>query len=131
MLPKYASIVAALVVSCALAAQAEAGDNGYGKFSIRNPSNVTIHYQIKWGNGDWTSHTVSPNSTRWHAHPLDGDGTAPTPQIRFDWIGGDGDGTLKHYELRFYAVDCQRHGHGKPYVFRYSQCGVYLDLYSA
>lgn len=118
--------VAVVLVGLAGATKSRAAE--YGSFVLRNPTNNTIHYQMKWGDGDWKSHSLSPHTKRWHYCRLDDDGTAPQPYVRFDWIAGDGECTYKTYRVQFYAVDCPEYG--KPHVFRYSSCGCYLYLYN-
>lgn len=98
-------------------------------FVLRNPSNVTIHYQVRWGDGDWQSYTVAPGCERSHYHDLDEYGRAPAPQVRFDYICGDDDVTYRTYGVDFYAVS--NPFRGKAYVFRHSPNGRFLDLYRA
>lgn len=110
------------------AGRAQAGEC-YGAFAIRNPSNVAIHYQIRWGDGDWKSVCVYPGHTYSHWIELDEFGQIPTPQIRFDWIGGDDDVSFRSYDLNVFATHYPSSG-GKKYVFRFSSCGCFLDLYA-
>jgi hypothetical protein len=117
--------VAAVILSAAGGQQARAGS--YGAFVVRNPSRVTIHYQVKWGDGEWQSYRVAPGYRQYHAYPLDEDGRAPAPYVRFDCICGDDDVTYKTYHMNFYAVDDA--WEGKAYVFRHSPGGKFLDLY--
>ncbi len=100
----------------------------YGAFVIENPTPNTIHYQVKWGDGEWKSYSVLPGYTYRHWMLLDENGCVPTPQIRFDYICGDDDVTFKTYKLDVYATDYPEDG--KPYYFRYSGSGRYLDLLS-
>src|SRR5205823_2021790 len=95
-----------------------------GSFVIRNPNNSTIHYEVKWGNGPWQSHTMYAYQKKAHSHPLDAWGRAPVPEVRFDYITGDPYVTYKTYRMEFYAVwDVWA---GKSYVFRYSP--PFVDL---
>jgi hypothetical protein len=120
--------VLALAAGLSVAAQKEVEAKVYGSFVLRNPSSVTIHYQIKWGDGEWKSCSLPPNHIEWHAFPLDEDGYTPRPKIRFDWIGGDGSVTNRYYDLQTRATSTPRYG--KRYVFRYSGAGRFLDLHS-
>jgi hypothetical protein len=115
------------VLGAALAIDAGEARATEGAFVLRNPSSTTIHYQVRWGDGDWQSYSLPPETRRTHYHALDADGRAPAPQVRFDYICGDGEVTYRMYNVDFYAVyDPFR---GKPYVFRHTAGGRLLDLY--
>lgn len=114
------------VLSAGVAADAKAEQ--YGCFILENPTNQTLHYQIKWGeNSPWESRSIPPKTDRAHYIPLDSNGQAPVPYIRFDYIAGDGRTTPKTYMLEFYGV--YDIWDGLRYVFRYSPSGKFLDLY--
>lgn len=100
----------------------------YGAFVLRNPTNVAIHYQIQWGNGEWQSYCVQPGWSKYHYYPLDANGQVPPPQVRFDHIAGDNHTTYKTYSVGVYSTHYP--AQGKKYAFRYSACGCYLNLYS-
>jgi hypothetical protein len=117
-----------LVVALLATSQQARADDCYGSFVVRNPSNVAIHYQVKWGDGDWKSYCVQSGWSKYHYYPLDENGCVPTPRIRFDYIAGDNDVTYKTYKLDVYATHCP--DRGKKHVFRYSRCGCFLDLYA-
>jgi hypothetical protein len=122
-LVKCLFVVLALAGGLLVAGSAEAqADERYAAFVIRNPTNVAINYQIKWGDGDWKSIRVNAGYCYEHYHPLDADDMAPRPYIRFNGVG-NGD---KEYCLGFYAT--RYPSNGKRYVFRYA--GRRLDLYS-
>ena len=54
-------VVALGLAAGMLATAAEARAQGqYGSFVVRNRSNVTIYYQVQWGNGEWTFYSVAP-----------------------------------------------------------------------
>jgi hypothetical protein len=98
-----------------------------GAFSLDNSTGTTMHYQVKWGNGQWKSQTLQSGMTTTHWYPLDDADRAPTPYVRFDRIGGDNAYTEQEYEMDFYKV-----GPGRPdakgYVFRYASDGKHLDI---
>ena len=76
-----------------------------GEFVIHNPTNVTQVYQVKWGrNGQWQEYTTSPQRQRRHWHPLDGNGRAPSPFLRFDTRANDRQVTWKTYDIDFGRV---------------------------
>jgi hypothetical protein len=130
MKPLYSLVLAVGLTSGLFAAGQEAKAAGcYGAFIIENPTSNTIHYQIKWGNGEWTTYSVGPGRDYAHWYPLDENDEVPTPQIRFDYICGDDDVTFKVYKVDVYATDYPTVG-GKRYYFRYSPSGRYLDLYA-
>lgn len=121
------SVLAILAVLAAFVHEARA-QCPHGSFVIRNPTSNTINYQVQWGDGDWKSYSVSPGCRRWHYHELGANGCAPTPRVRFDYIGGDGDVTYKSYRV---GVDAVHHPeNGKKHHFCYSRCGCYLYLYA-
>lgn len=100
-----------------------------GAYKLENSSNVPIYYQYKWGeSSEWQTGCVHPGQAMCHTIPLDEDGRASIPYVRFDCVAGDDDVTYRTYELDFYST-CYTCG-GKPYVFSYSACGHYLNLYS-
>lgn len=100
----------------------------YGASTIENPTNTTVHYEIRWGDGAWRRVCLYPGQTYSHWSELDEYGQAPIPQIRFDWIAGDGLTTYRTYDLQVYATSYPRSG-GKRYYFGFSSCGTYLNLY--
>lgn len=124
-LSKLALFTVALAAPVA-SVQAQTGDRA--SFVIQNPTSVAIHYQVKWGDGPWTSFTVDPRAERFHSHPLDFDNRAPVPLVRFDYICDDGPAvTNREYRMDFYAV--YDPFAGCPYFFRHSPDGRLLDLY--
>ncbi len=108
----------ALAITLAFAAPSMAQE---AAFVLRNPSNVTINYQVKWGaDASWTSYSLAPNSRRTHYLAA---AVAPTPYIRFDGVGN---GWLE-YRIDYFVVG--NPWNGVPYGFGYSRCGCYLNLY--
>ena len=105
-----------------------------GVFAIHNHTGVAIRYEVKWGNGSWERFTVEPNKVYKHSYPLDGNGRAPKPYVRFDDIGGDGKTTFKEYYMQFKAVGYAGYGPGpnptepENYHFKYGADGRHLDL---
>lgn len=119
------SSAAAMVLFAAQTPRTQAGE--YGSFVMRNPTDVAIHYQVKWGDGEWKSYTVEPGEKRFHAYSLDKDNTIPSPYVRFDYICGDGKVTYKSYHMECYT--CGDPWRGKSNHFAYSPGGNYLYLY--
>src|SRR5579884_871155 len=91
------SSVVAMMLFAAGTQQTRASE--YGAFVIRNPAYVTIHYQVKWGNGEWRTYSLAPGHRGYHAYPLDEYGRAPISYVRFDYIAGDYDVTYKTYRM--------------------------------
>lgn len=108
--------------------QSHSGD--VGMFSVANPTNVAIRYQVKWGNGQWKDFIVEPGTTMKHWYNLDRNDRAPVPYVQFDNTGGDGRITLTKYEVDFAKVGNGR-GTPKGYKFRYAGNGRALDLVTA
>ena len=105
-----------------------------GMLVIHNPTRAAIHYQIRWGKGEWKRFTLQPDKGEKHWHPLDGNDQAPPPFVRFDNTGGDGKVTLTEYHLQFAKVGYGGFGGsrdpGRPidYEFKYAPDGRHLDL---
>jgi hypothetical protein len=94
-----------------------------GEFTLKNGTNSTIHYQVKWGKkGDWANANqmeLRPGLTMTHSFGLDGNGKAPIPRIRLD-IDTTGNNNTQEKELEFGAVQRTGSGHsGEPvhYLF--------------
>jgi hypothetical protein len=103
-----------------------------GMFAIENHTGRTIHYQIKWGNGQWQNFTLRSGGLK-HSYPLDNNGQAPTPYIRFDGVAKGH--SRKVYQLGFNPVGYPGYGAGsnltvpRGYGFWYSSDGSSLDLF--
>ena len=113
-----------------VAAKAEALSTEYAIFTVRNPRSVGVNYQIKWGDGDWQSFSVNAGFSRYHAFPVDADGRTPRPQIRYDYILGDGAVTYRACSLNTYTSRRLSVDSGKPYVFRDDSSGRILNFFS-
>jgi hypothetical protein len=125
MRKSVAALVAATVLSLTAAPAAQAQDCQYAVVTLQNSTNQTLYYQFKWGaEGGWKSYSVPAGYSRYHYLPLDAQGRAPRPYVRFD----DGAGGVVEYSLEFYAAWHPSAASGKPYVFRW--CGGYLDLFA-
>jgi len=113
--------------------------NYSGAFSIENQTGVTIWYEVRWGeNHPWKTISLGSGRTETHSYPL-GDNKnakAPTPQVRFDKIGGDGHFTAQEYRMRFYAVGYAGYGpktnntQPKKYFFQYGSDHKSLNLFA-
>ena len=130
---KTLAVVLGLVAGCmAVSAPATAADlnTEYGIFTIKNPTNDPVNYQVKWGdNGTWESFKLEAGASRWHAYALDNFGLAPKPYVRFDYILNDDQVTFKTYNMKFYSSTATTAESGKPYFFRVSRDGTLLDLF--
>src|SRR3954468_15026776 len=93
-----------LAVAAVSAYACEIHATTYGSFVISNPSNVAIHYQVRWGNGDWQTVCIYPGEVRWHYYEIDENGQVPTPSVRFDCIAGDEDITYRVYNVDVYQT---------------------------
>src|SRR5579859_8237182 len=84
-----------------------------GAFSIENETGVTIPYEYKWGESQpWKKMSLRSGHIEKHTYPLgeNSNGSAPTPFVRFDRIGGDGRYTPKEYRMEFYAIGYSGYG---------------------
>jgi hypothetical protein len=121
-------MLTAFVVAIAATGKSARADGNYGAFVIENPTDFTIHYQVRWGDGDWKPFCVEPGRAMSHYYPLTSEDCAPPPQVRFDYVVADDELSWKTLHVEFFATDCP--DHGKLYAFRLSACGCYLGLYS-
>ena len=97
-------------------------------FKIRNPTGVTIRYQIRWSNtNDWQSSTLETGFIMTHRSSGQ---NIPSgyPKIRFDHIAGDHVVTYRYYTLE--SVQFRENANNVPtYYFQYNRWGDRLDLY--
>lgn len=99
-------------------------------FSVENTSNVTVSYQIRWGDGEWGSHKVAARSSwvHWWSGTYKG-----KPEVRFD-SSADTGYQEKKYTVEYYTSYIGRNvkptvkNDAREYVFRYDKSGVNLDL---
>jgi hypothetical protein len=126
------SLAIAGLVACihagSLVPEASAQEYGYAVISIRNTTNFTIHYMIKWGqDGQESRFSVDPGCNMYHYYSLDSDYRAPAP-----YIGFDADGTAgfawQEYHLEFYSRWTPSYNGGNRYHF--CRVGSYIDLYA-
>ena len=97
-------------------------------FKIRNPTSVTVAYQIRWsGSENWKSYSLGTGYIMMH---WSNGQNIPQghPQIRFDYIGGDQAVTHRTYSIE--TVEFQEPATIAPvYRFAYNRQGDRLDLY--
>ena len=125
-----APMILAIASLFATSSTSSAGDYSCsGAFSIMNRSSVHIYYQVRWGNGDWKESCLAPGKILVYSYELDEDGCTPKPQVRFDWIAGDGCVTYKNINPTTYRAHCL--DDAKPHQFKFSTCGTKLTLYSS
>lgn len=137
-------LTAAVVAVAALLPSARGGEptgtvtsdapNLRGEFVVHNPTDIPVHYQIKWGQGgQWKSFTVKPGYEYKHWHALNGN-KAPTPYVRFDNEGGDGKVTNTELHVKFGRVGYAGYGpvgnvdEAWHYEFKFRKDGRHLDL---
>ena len=109
----------ALALLPLIGSAAFAQDMHYGAIAIANPTNVTIHYQMKWGEyGTWKSFTLEPGDVGYHAWPYSyaNEDRSPIPYVRFDGDLGPGF-DFKEYSLKPYAVAYAGVDGAKLYTF--------------
>jgi hypothetical protein len=131
--------IALAIAVMSLAPIATLAQQPMGAFSIDNNTGVTLYYQVRWGDGPWVDWTLMNGWINRHWHPLDSRGEAPTPQVRYDVIGGDGGFTEQIYDMEFYSVWNTSSGGlvnvrwdvtpPKAYYFRFSPDGRFIQLY--
>jgi hypothetical protein len=123
----------ALLVVGASVGSATAADSHYAMVGIRNPTNVTVTYQFRWGeNGAWQTYVLAPGQNYWYSWTYDypNQNTSPVPYVRFscDLTGGL---SVTEYRLHANASPVQRYAFAKEYVFRRTGGGYLVDLYAS
>jgi hypothetical protein len=84
------TLVAATAVVVAFgslcASEAQAASEKYAVTSITNRTNLTIHYEFKWGNGEWRQASLQPGHTMHHSWTYEyrGQNRSPVKLVRFD-----------------------------------------------
>ena len=96
-------------------------------FRIRNTTGVKVPYQIRWSNSDnWQSHSLQTGFIQ--THGSNGQYVPRGyPQIRFDFIAGDGQVTYRAYTLET-TLFRENNDQAPTYRFRYNLRGDRLDL---
>ena len=126
-----------LVLALALTAGALAGPgvqaakaNGHGMVHIDNPTNLTINYSFRWGDGPWQKITLYPGNGMLHSWEYaPGSQYSPPFVISFDCDLSPGI-VLKEYSLVRYAYPFKDWHYAKKYNFATLYGGTFLDLYS-
>ncbi len=114
----------------AAASEAQAGSGRHGAVCIHNPTDNVLTFQMRLGNsGPWDDFEVTPMLWQTVYFDLDHNGLAHSPQIRFDYVAGDGCFSERVYELDFYEVTSLNWHEGLDYEFEYNTAGDRLELY--
>jgi hypothetical protein len=110
--------------------EARANGYGYALTTIENPTELTLHYSVQWGDGRWVTYTLYPGEYRTHYYEYgwNDDRHSPQLRIRFDSTLCDDGYVPKVYRLDRYANYSVSHNAGKRYLFRVSPGGCFLDL---
>jgi hypothetical protein len=120
----------ALAMTGATANSAQAHAYGYAQTTIENPTNLTLHYAVRWGDGEWVNYTLYPGEYRIHYLAYGPDGQrSPNLAIKFDYTLCDDEYVPREYALTRYAYPSVDRLASKRYVFRTSADGCFLDLY--
>jgi hypothetical protein len=104
----------------------------FGVFSVQNDTgNLTIQYQIKIGNGPWTTYTIAPGQNRvfWHEYKNQHDHSSPPTYIRFNSAVGNNQAFEIQYDLTRYAAPDHLYQYAKQYSFQKNDQNYY-DLTS-
>src|SRR5579864_533408 len=109
---------AAVLIALVLVEAAQA-QNRYAIIHIENATkDITIHYRVRWGTGDWGDEvTMKPGDywDHWYTYERLNQNSSPTPQVKFaSGIGRTR--TQMLYDLQAYASPEKTSG-GKVYRF--------------
>jgi hypothetical protein len=136
MLPSVTKRVVALLAVNATSpggrGAASARTGRFGVFSVQNDTgNVTVHYQVKIGDGPWVGYTVLPGQSRtfWHEYRSPFDRSSPPTTIRFNSAIGDNPPFTIRYSVQRYAAPDRLYEYAKKYSFRKTDDN-YFDLTS-
>ena len=127
-----ASALAVLPAAVPANAPAASFDTHYAAFGLYNDTTHVLKYQVRWGDsGEWTYWTIAPGETMTHyyTYAYPNQNHSPVPQIRFHYNPAERQPRYKVYDLQAWAVAYAQAPAGKPYSFRYSWGGGYLDVY--
>jgi hypothetical protein len=115
------------------AAPAQA-QNNYAVIQIENKTkDITIHYRLRWGTGDWSEEVaIKPGTfwTHWYQFTQADQNECPIPQIRFA-TGIGRRRTLRTYNLEAYASPTKDTG-GMIFQFKKmtdAEGEDYIDLF--
>jgi hypothetical protein len=100
-------------------------------WSVNNTTKGPLHYQVRWGAGEWKNHTVAGGWTDTHWLPGH---TAAKPQIRFDNSTADGF-QEKIYDISYFTSDLGRNVQpsvaldAKEHHFQWDKAGTTLEFF--
>jgi hypothetical protein len=112
---------------------ADCSSSNKAAFSVENTTNVTVYYDVKWGDHQWKRFTLNKGEIYTHSFGVDGYGSFPGPKVRFDRIGGDDTYTEKEYPMNVNIVGSGGYGSSrsepKKYYFKYRGTRL-LEIYA-
>lgn len=93
--------------------------NRYAVLVIQNPTCVTIHYAIRWGDGQWEHCTVESGRriTHWFRYAYLDQNRSPRPVVKLDCDLSSGV-SHREYELNAYAAPWHAPDFGRKHDFR-------------
>jgi pimeloyl-ACP methyl ester carboxylesterase len=123
--------LAAMLVAAAGDAQAQYRTDHYAVVAFHNPTDSTLNYQFRWGNGEWKTASVLPGHWRYHwwAYDYPNQGRSPVPQVKFDQDLSSGF-LWRSYDLEAYRSPEQGYRFAKQYRFVVRDYGARLDVVS-
>ena len=125
-----ATFALALALGAAALAPAQASATGYALTTIENATNQTLHYSVRWGEGEWVQYSLGPGQYFVHSwNYAGGPQTSPPLRVRFDFTLNDNDYVPKEYTLVRYAAPWVGRDLSKRYVFRKTAGGAWVDLF--
>src|SRR5262245_41607827 len=110
----------ALLALC-VGSSAFAETERYGILGIQNDTgNVTIHFEVKIGDGPWQAFTLRPGQGRtfWHEYANQNDRTSPPTAIRFNSAIDNNKPFPIQYDLQHYAAPDKLPQYAKKYSFQ-------------
>src|SRR5205085_981473 len=111
--------LSAAVVLAGASPEALARTSGYAVTTVENPTEQTLYYSVRGGDGEWQQYSLAPGYHRVHWWPYNG-GVQESPplHVRFDYPLCDNEFWPKEYVLIRYACPSPDRWASKRYVFR-------------
>lgn len=120
----------ALTLLVAVASPTIAADR-YGVVGITNETKITVNFEYKVGDGEWTAKSIAPGQKLWFSHRYDkiNENKSPPFYVRFDSDLRGGKNFTTEYKLAREASPDQSYEQSKKHAFQYEPANnKFIDL---